>query len=98
MVVDHKPWHWTGRKHPKHQQCEDGDCGIVRDLSRHLAERGISIDDLHTEIVDNGASAQHLFKVRAVLVVPETLTTEVLRAALDKLATEMMVDIALGER
>ena len=72
--------------------------GIVRDLSRHLAERGISIDDLHTEIVDNGASAQHLFKVRAVLVVPETLTTEVLRAALDKLATEMMVDIALGER
>ena len=72
--------------------------GIVRDLSRHLAENGISIDDLHTEIVDNGASAQHLFKVRAVLVVPETLTTEVLRAALDKLATEMMVDIALGER
>ena len=71
--------------------------GIVRDLSRHLAERGISIDDLHTEIVDSGASAQHLFKVRAVLVVPESLTTDALRAALDKLASEMMVDIALGE-
>jgi len=71
--------------------------GIVRDLSRHLAERGVSIDDLHTEIVDSGASAQHLFKVRAVLVVPESLTTDALRAALDKLASEMMVDIALGE-
>src|SRR5690242_2294170 len=71
--------------------------GIVRDLSRHLAERGISIDDLHTEIVDSGASAQHLFKVRAVLVVPESVTTDALRAALDKLASEMMVDIALGE-
>jgi glycine cleavage system regulatory protein len=70
--------------------------GIVRDLSRHLAERGVSIDDLHTEIVDGGASAAHLFKVRAVLVVPESLTTDALRAELDRLATEMMVDIALG--
>ena len=70
--------------------------GIVRDLSRSLAERGVSIDDLHTEIVD-GESAQHLFKVRAVLVVPESLRTETLRGALDALASEMMVDIALGE-
>ena len=70
--------------------------GIVRDLSRHLAERGVSIDDLHTEIVDGGALAAHLFKVRAVLVVPESLTTDALRAELDRLATEMMVDIALG--
>jgi methionyl-tRNA formyltransferase len=71
--------------------------GIIRDLSRNLAERGVSIDDLHTEIVDDGASAQHLFKVRAVLVVPESLPTEGMRSALDKLASEMMVDIALGE-
>ena len=71
--------------------------GIVRDLSRHLAERGISIDDLHTEIVDGGATAQHLFKVHAVLVVPEALATESLRAALERLASEMMVDIALGD-
>jgi glycine cleavage system regulatory protein len=71
--------------------------GIIRDLSRHLAENGVSIDDLHTEIVDGGASAQHLFKVRAVLVVPQSLPTATLRNALDQLASEMMVDIALGE-
>jgi glycine cleavage system regulatory protein len=71
--------------------------GIVRDLSRNLAERGVSIDDLHTEIVSGGASAEHLFKVKALLVVPESLSNEALRRALDTLANEMMVDIALGE-
>jgi len=71
--------------------------GIIRDLSRDLAGRGVSIDDLHTEIVDDGTSAQHLFKVRAVLVVPEAVTNETLRAALERLASEMMLDMALGE-
>ena len=71
--------------------------GIMHDLSRNLAERGVSIDDLHTEIVGNGASAEHLFKVRAVLVVPETLSNDALRGVLEKLASEMMLDMALGE-
>ena len=71
--------------------------GIVRDLSRSLAERGVSIDDLHTEIVSDGASAEHLFKVKALLVVPQSLPNETLRRALDTLANEMMVDIALGD-
>jgi len=71
--------------------------GIVHDLSRNLAGRGVSIDDLHTEIVETGASAQHLFKVRAVLVVPESLANETLRGMLEKLASDMMLDMALGE-
>jgi glycine cleavage system regulatory protein len=71
--------------------------GIVRDLSRSLAQQGVSIDDLHTEIVDGNTSAEHLFKVKALLVVPESLPNEKLRQALSALANEMMVDIALGE-
>ena len=71
--------------------------GIVRDLSRNLAQQAVSIDDLHTEIVDGGTSAEHLFKVKALLVVPDSLPNEKLRQALDALANEMMVDIALGE-
>jgi glycine cleavage system regulatory protein len=71
--------------------------GIVRDLSRALAAHGVSIDDLHTEIVDGGAKPEHLFKVNALLVVPESLSNETLRDALAALAREMMVDIALGE-
>jgi len=71
--------------------------GIVRDLSRSLAEHGVSIDDLHTEIVDGGAAAEHLFKVKALLVVPESLPNDMLRRTLDTLANQMMVDIALGD-
>jgi methionyl-tRNA formyltransferase len=71
--------------------------GIVRDLSRELAERGVSIDDLRTEIVSYGASAEHRFKVKALLAVPDSLPTEALRRALAALASEMMVDIALDE-
>ena len=70
--------------------------GIVRDLSRSLAAQGVSIDDLHTEIVDGNTSAEHLFKVKALLVVPESLPNEKLHQALSALANEMMVDIALG--
>ena len=71
--------------------------GIVRDLSRSLAEQGVSIDDLHTEIVSDGASAEHLFKVKALLVVPESLPNDALRTALGTLANQMMVDIGLGD-
>jgi methionyl-tRNA formyltransferase len=71
--------------------------GIVRDLSRSLAHQGVSIDDLHTDIVDDGTSADHLFKVKALLVVPESLPNEALRHALAALANEMMVDIALDD-
>ncbi|MEO9136336.1 MAG: formyltransferase family protein [Casimicrobiaceae bacterium] len=71
--------------------------GIVRDLSRDLVERGVSIDDLHTEVVSDGASAEHRFKVKALLAVPDSLPNEALRRALDALASEMMVDIALDE-
>ena len=72
--------------------------GIVRDLSQVLAERGISIDDLHTEIVDGDGTAPHRFSMKAVLVVPQTLGNDDLKRALDALALEMRADIALGER
>jgi methionyl-tRNA formyltransferase len=71
--------------------------GIVRDLSRELALRGVSIDDLHTEIVSDGASAEHRFQVKALLAVPDSLPNEALRRAFAALASEMMVDIALDE-
>jgi methionyl-tRNA formyltransferase len=70
--------------------------GIVRELSRSLAEVGVSIDDLHTEVVNEGASGEHLFKMKALLVVPEALPHEALRHSLDALANEMTVDIGLG--
>jgi len=72
--------------------------GIVRDLSTSLAERGVSIEDLHTEVVDGASPAEHLFRVRALLFVPNALSSEALRQGLDALVSEMKMDLALGER
>jgi len=69
----------------------------MRDLSAALAEHGVSIDELHTEIASAAMSAENLFKVKAALVVPHALSDEELRRGLEALANEMMVDIALAD-
>ena len=69
--------------------------GIVRDLSTSLAERGVSIHELQTEIVSAPMSAEHLFKVKALLAVPEALANDTLQTGLEALANELMVDIVL---
>lgn len=68
--------------------------GIVRRLSTVLAERGISIENLDTEIVGEG-SDPHVFKVHALLVVPQSLPDATLRELLDSLGNELTLDIAL---
>ena len=71
--------------------------GIVREMSRSLADRGVSIEELHTEIV-SADSAGHTFKVRALLMVPEKMTNPELQRGLESLASEMSVDIEGGEQ
>jgi methionyl-tRNA formyltransferase len=69
--------------------------GIVRDLSGSLARHGVSIEELHTEVVSAPMSAGQLFRVKAVLAVPDSLRNDELKRELETLATEMMVDIEL---
>ncbi|HTS21279.1 MAG TPA: formyltransferase family protein [Casimicrobiaceae bacterium] len=69
--------------------------GIVSELSGSLARRRVGIEDLHTEIVEGDTPAEHLFKVRARLVVPAAVSNDELRAALEPLTREMTLDIAL---
>ena len=69
--------------------------GIVRDLSGALAQRGVSIEELHTEIVSGAMTAEHLFKVKALLLVPKSVSNDDVRHSLEALANEMMVDVAL---
>ncbi|MGH8820993.1 MAG: formyltransferase family protein [Rhodoferax sp.] len=72
--------------------------GIIRELSASLAERSVSINDLHTEILHPAESDQHLFRVQALLVVPENLADGALRELLEKLASQMMMDVALDNK
>ena len=72
--------------------------GIVSRLTKILAERSVSIESIHTEIIRSGVSGTQTFKIEAHLLVPAALSVDALRLELGTLASEMMVDIALGER
>jgi len=71
--------------------------GIVRDISRALADLGVSIHELETELSSAAMSGEHLFNAKAVLYVPPQVRTAELRRVLEALANELMVDIALDE-
>ena len=72
--------------------------GIVSKLTRILAERGISIEHIQTEIVAGASAGKQTFKVAAHLLVPTSLPADELRRELGVLANEMMLDIALDGR
>lgn len=76
----------------------DDRVGIVSSLTKMLAERNISIESIHTEIVRSGVSGKQTFKIGAHLLVPAKLSMDDLRQELGALAHEMIVDIALGEK
>lgn len=76
----------------------DDRVGIVSRLTSMLAERAISIENIHTELTRSGVSGKQTFKIGAHLLVPAALPVEQLRRDLGALASEMMLDVALGER
>ena len=67
--------------------------GIVHELSESLARRGVSIEDLHTQVASAAMAGGPLFKVLARLAVPASLADADLKGALEALANEMMVDL-----
>lgn len=71
--------------------------GIVRDISRALAQHDVNIEELETEITSAPMSGEALFHARASLRVPPSVAIDRLRGVLESLAGELMVDLALGE-
>ena len=72
--------------------------GIIRDISRVLAEAKVSIEELHTEIVSGAMSGEQMFQAKVLLRVPAGLATADLRRVLEGIANELMVDIALDDK
>jgi glycine cleavage system regulatory protein len=69
--------------------------GIVRQVSRALAARGVNVEELETECSSAPMSGETLFRARARLRLPPELAEDELRHTLEKLADELMVDVAL---
>jgi glycine cleavage system regulatory protein len=67
--------------------------GIVRDVSRVLAERAVNVEELESNVTSAPMSGDPLFTARAVLRLPPQLTVADLRAGLEALAGELMVDL-----
>lgn len=69
--------------------------GIVREIAQVLASRGVNVEELQTECQSAPMSGEVLFVATAKLAVPEELRQEILREALERIASDLMVDITL---
>jgi glycine cleavage system regulatory protein len=71
--------------------------GIVAEVSAALADRGVSIEELTTDVHDAPMAGGTLFEARAVLSAPRTTNVVALGSMLEGLADELMVEIRLSE-
>jgi len=74
----------------------DDRVGIVSQLTRMLADRNVSIEYIHTEVVRSQGQEKKTFKVSAHLQMPKTLSVDDLKRDIGTLANELMLDVALG--
>lgn len=70
--------------------------GIVRDISRILAARSVSIEELQTSTREAPMAGGMLFEATATLLAPPHVSTTELQQVLEELANELMVDLSLS--
>ena len=71
--------------------------GIVREISRVLAERGVNIEELVTDRTPAPMSAELLFRSSARVNVPPGVDAAELRGRLERLAQDLMVQVTLAD-
>ena len=72
--------------------------GIVRDISKVLAQHQVNIEELETDVSGAPMTGEQLFRAHVQLRLPATVTTDWLRGRLEALAGELMVDVTLDEQ
>lgn len=71
--------------------------GIVRQISNVLARHGVNVEELDTECSSAPMSGETMFKARVKLYVPGSCNLPELRKDVEKIAQDMLVDVALAE-
>lgn len=69
--------------------------GILQAVSGALAEQGLSVTELETSTREAPMVGGQLFEARALVAVPEGFDLAELRAALERIAAEVLVDLTL---
>jgi glycine cleavage system regulatory protein len=70
--------------------------GIVREFAAALADRGINVFDMRTDISSAPMSADPLFSASAGIHVPAAIDLEELRDSLEAIADELMIQYTLA--
>ena len=70
--------------------------GIVREVSNVLSAHALSIEELATETRDAAMTGGRLFEASVTATVPASVDLAALRADLERLATEIQVDISVA--
>jgi glycine cleavage system regulatory protein len=71
--------------------------GIVRDVTQALNRLGVNIEEFVSGLESEPFTGAEMFRARARLSVPDGLKLDDLRKAIERLAGEIMVDLAVGE-
>jgi glycine cleavage system regulatory protein len=71
--------------------------GIIRDISRVLAQHGVNIEELETGVTSAPMSGETLFRARINVRTPPSVGLDWLRSRLESLASELMVDVTVDE-
>lgn len=71
--------------------------GIVREVTRALADRGLGIREFHTSTSDAPMSGERLFEAVAVVGVAPDVDLTDLRTALDEVSAQLSLDIRLDD-
>lgn len=69
--------------------------GIVRQISKTLANFGVNVEELHSECSSAAMSGETLFKATAKLSIPESCNVAELRRELERIAADLIVEISL---
>lgn len=67
--------------------------GIVRDITRQLAELGVNLESLKTDVQPAPMSSEPLFHAEALLALPQGLSLARLQEHLEGLADDLMVEL-----
>jgi glycine cleavage system regulatory protein len=69
--------------------------GILRSVTGVLAAHGVNVEELSSECVSAPMGGGDLFQAKARVLVPAGAKLEAVRADLEKIATDLMVDLKL---
>ena len=69
--------------------------GILRNVTSVLAAHGVNVEELSSECVSAPMGGGNLFQARVRVFVPANVRLESVRADLEKIAADLMVDLTL---